>query len=160
MDDPGAATAVTLLTAALSEAIATIGDLETRVRVINDVRRQIHELSPLRHHPVDFVEWLPAGAVQANDYNPNQVAPPEMELLRLSIDHDGYTQPIVTYADGDGREVVDGFHRHRVGTEYPEVAASLHGFLPLVKIRAETEDRSDRIAATIRHNRAAGSIRS
>lgn len=156
MDDPGAATAVTLLTAALSEAIATIGDLETRVRVINDVRRQIHELSPLRHHPVDFVEWIPAGAVQANDYNPNQVAPPEMELLRLSIDHDGYTQPIVTYADGDGREVVDGFHRHRVGTEYPEVAASLHGFLPLVKIRAETEDRSDRIAATIRHNRARG----
>jgi ParB-like chromosome segregation protein Spo0J len=106
---------------------------------------------------VDFVEWVAAGTVQANDYNPNQVAPPEMELLRLSIDHDGYTQPVVTHQNGtDVREVVDGFHRHRVAAEYPEVAATLHGFLPVVKIRAESEDRSDRIAATIRHNRARG----
>lgn len=142
---------------ALTCALGAIDDPAELVEAINDVRAALHELSPLRHHPVDFVRWVPAGSVQANDYNPNQVAPPEMELLRLSIDHDGYTQPVVTYVDGEGqREVVDGFHRHRVGTEYPEVAGSLLGFLPAVQIRTESEDRSDRIAATIRHNRARG----
>jgi ParB/Sulfiredoxin domain len=148
---------ITALTTALSDAISKIKDLGDRVQAINDVRRHLHELSPLRHHPVDFVEWIPAATVQANDYNPNQVAPPEMELLYLSIDHDGYTQPVVTHEDETGtREVVDGFHRHRVASEYPTVAESLHGFLPVVKIRAATADRSDRIAATIRHNRARG----
>jgi ParB-like chromosome segregation protein Spo0J len=144
---------------ALSElvtAVTAVQDPAERVGVLNEVRRALHELSPLQHHPVDFVEWVPTGAVHANDYNPNHVAPPEMELLRLSIDHDGYTQPVVTYANGDGREVVDGFHRNRVAREYPEVAASLLGFLPAVQIRAGSADRSDRIAATIRHNRARG----
>jgi ParB-like chromosome segregation protein Spo0J len=100
---------------------------------------------------------VPVDTVTANDYNPNQVAPPEMELLRLSIEHDGYTQPIVTHYDGNGtREVVDGFHRNRVGRECPEIADTLHGFLPTVAIREEASDRPDRIAATIRHNRARG----
>lgn len=142
---------------ALTGTLTAISDPGELVEALNEVRAALHELSPLRHHPVDFVRWVPAQAVQANDYNPNQVAPPEMELLRLSIDHDGYTQPIVTHVDEDDhREVVDGFHRHRVGTEYPEVASSLLGFLPAVQIRAESADRSDRIAATIRHNRARG----
>jgi len=153
---------VTQALSALTAALAAITDPRELVEALNEARSALHELSPLKHHPVDFVRWVPAGAVQANDYNPNQVAPPEMELLRLSIDHDGYTQPIVTYvdvpADGTGThyEVVDGFHRHRVGREYPEVAGSLLGFLPAVQIRAESADRSDRIAATIRHNRARG----
>jgi ParB-like chromosome segregation protein Spo0J len=143
--------------ATLTDTITAVQDPAERVAILNEVRRALHELSPLRHHPVDFVEWVPTGTVRANDYNPNHVAPPEMELLRLSIDHDGYTQPVVTYANGDeGREVVDGFHRHRVATEYPEITSSLLGFLPAVQIRTETADRSDRIAATIRHNRARG----
>lgn len=148
---------ITRALAKLTSALAAITDPAERVEALNEIRAQLHELSPLKHHPVDFVRWVPAGAVHANDYNPNQVAPPEMELLRLSIDHDGYTQPIVTHIGEEGqREVVDGFHRHRVGREYPEVADSLLGFLPAVQIRAETADRSDRIAATIRHNRARG----
>jgi len=141
----------------LCAAIAAISDTGDQVRALNEVRRRLHEVSPLRHHPVDFIEWIDAGAVEANDYNPNSVAPPEMELLRLSIDHDGYTQPVVTWETSPGhREVVDGFHRYRVSSEYPEVAATLHGFLPAVRIRDESEDRADRIAATIRHNRARG----
>jgi len=143
--------------AALVAALAGVQDQRERVRLLNTVRRALHEVSPLAHHPVDFVEWVPVETVQANDYNPNAVAPPEMELLRLSIDHDGYTQPVVTYLDDSGTvEVVDGFHRNRVAREYPEVADSLLGFLPAVRIRAESSDRSDRIAATIRHNRARG----
>lgn len=366
-DEPPGRGDVTQALSALTGALAAIDDPRELVETLNEVRSALHELSPLKHHPVDFVRWVPAADVHANDYNPNQVAPPEMELLRLSIDHDGYcveastpvlcadftwrpagdllpgdrliafdenstgtgmksrrfrtaevtfnevreddlyrvttsrgdvltnaehpwlaqrmrgsandrllrwiatkdlrpddlvvhvvepweqdmswesgwlagfldgegtlaqnqaithrfrevirllgtvrperlieaggpfwegvslgckdsratvisvapagrgpiaslatstrtyiaagfamhnTQPIVTHVDEeDHREVVDGFHRHRVGTEYPEVAGSLLGFLPAVQIRAATADRSDRIAATIRHNRARG----
>ena len=141
----------------LVAAVQQAADPSDKVAILNEARRRLHEVSPLKDHPVDFVEWVPFVTVQANDYNPNQVAPPEMELLRLSVDHDGFTQPIVTYLDDDGnREVVDGFHRNRVGREYPEVERGLLGFLPVVGIRSESTDRSDRIAATIRHNRARG----
>jgi ParB-like chromosome segregation protein Spo0J len=105
---------------------------------------------------VDLIEWVPAATVEANDYNPNSVAPPEMELLRLSIAADGYTQPIVTYQEAGRTEVVDGFHRHRVGRECEDVAATLHGHLPVVRIRDEASDKADRMASTIRHNRARG----
>ena len=127
------------------------------IRAVNDIRRVVSDYSPFRTEPTDFVEWVPAEDVHSNDYNPNSVAPPEMELLRLSINADGYTQPIVTMRDEDGaRTVIDGFHRNRVGKEVPEVRARIHGHLPVVQIRAEREGRNDRIASTIRHNRARG----
>jgi hypothetical protein len=72
---------------------------------------------------------------------------------------DGYTQPIVTMPDEEGRVVIDGFHRHRVGREMPDVAARIHGYLPVVRIRSDREERNDRIASTIRHNRARGKHR-
>lgn len=123
------------------------------VEEINALREMIHHISPFRTEPVDFVRWVPNSVVHANDYNPNSVAPPEMELLRLSIEADGYTQPIVATQDF---EVVDGFHRHRVGKEAPDIQARVHGYLPVVEIRASQVDRSDRMASTIRHNRARG----
>ena len=119
---------------------------------LNSIREALHEKSPFKNEPVDFVKWVPNSTVFANDYNPNTVAPPEMELLRLSIEADGYTQPIVTM----GGEVVDGFHRHRVGKECPEIQAAILGYLPVVQIRDERQDKSDRMASTIRHNRARG----
>jgi ParB-like chromosome segregation protein Spo0J len=131
--------------------------LADRVERINELRRIIAEYSPFAAEPVDFVEWVPADSIHANDYNPNVVAPPEMELLRLSIAADGYTQPIVTMDEGDGtRQVIDGFHRNRVGKESPDVRARVQGYLPVVTIRSDREDKSDRIASTIRHNRARG----
>jgi hypothetical protein len=130
--------------------------LNRTVNRLNLLRRFIAERSPFSAEPVDLVEWVPADDVRANDYNPNSVAPPEMELLRLSIMADGYTQPIVTMPDEDGRVVIDGFHRHRVGKEMPDVNARIHGYLPVVRIRQDRENRKDRIAATIRHNRARG----
>lgn len=101
-------------------------------------------------HPVNNVQWVPADLVQANDYNPNTVARPEMDLLRRSIEADGFTQPIVVWATDGKYEVVDGFHRHLVGKEMglPE--------LPVVVIRKEASDINDRMASTIRHNRARG----
>lgn len=146
-----AAEAVKVAMAAMKDA-----PLETQVSVINELRRIIHEASPFKSEPVDFVEWVPAAMVQANDYNPNSVAPPEMELLRTSIKADGYTQPIVSNEEEGKRVVVDGFHRHRVGKECAEVQERVKGYLPLVQIRAEQVSRDHRMASTVRHNRARG----
>jgi ParB-like chromosome segregation protein Spo0J len=129
---------------------------ERRVELLNEIRAIVAEFSPFQTEPVDLVSWVPAASVQANDYNPNSVAPPEMELLHLSIAADGYTQPIVANIEDDHWEVIDGFHRHRVGKEFPDVAERINGFLPVVQIRGERGDRPDRMASTIRHNRARG----
>jgi len=131
--------------------------IHERISALNDIREQLHQLSPFRDEPVDFVRWVPADDVHANDYNPNSVAPKEMELLRVSIMADGYTQPIVTNVDGDTREVVDGFHRNRVGKECEDVHRRVHGYLPVVQIKESQVGKDNRMAATIRHNRARGS---
>lgn len=131
-------------------------DLPETVARLNELRSVLAEFSPFSSEPVDYVEWVPAEDVQANSYNPNTVAAPEMELLRLSILADGFTQPIVSNAEDGHREVVDGFHRSRVGKESPDVAERVKGYLPLVQIRSDRGDRSDRMASTIRHNRARG----
>lgn len=131
--------------------------LEQKTDAINTMREMIHEISPFKSEPVDFVRWVQNPLVHANDYNPNSVAPPEMELLRVSIDADGYTQPIVSMADPDGSyEVIDGFHRHRVGKECHDIQSRIHGYLPLVQIRESQVDKTNRMASTIRHNRARG----
>jgi ParB-like chromosome segregation protein Spo0J len=126
------------------------------ITAINTLRRCIHTHSPFRDEPVDFVEWVPASEVHANDYNPNTVAPPEMRLLELSILADGYTQPIVTHPEDGQLTVVDGFHRNRVGKESQAVRDRVHSHLPVVRIRDDRTERGDRIAATVRHNRARG----
>ena len=126
------------------------------VSAINDLREAIHAKSPFKNEPVDMVRWVKQDNVRANDYNPNSVAPPEMELLRLSIMEDGYTQPIVTNLEEDVRVVVDGFHRNRVGRECEDVQKRIQGYLPVVQIRASQVDKEHRMASTIRHNRARG----
>jgi ParB-like chromosome segregation protein Spo0J len=132
-------------------------DEDTRMDVINELRLMLHELSPMKREPVDCVLWVRNEEVQANDYNPNSVAPPEMRLLQLSIQSDGFTQPIVTMRSEDGRsEVVDGFHRNRCGKEVGAIRKRVRGRLPVVRINAERTSKEDRIAATIRHNRARG----
>jgi ParB-like chromosome segregation protein Spo0J len=136
--------------------LLTQGSIDERVTALNELRDLISEYSPFAGEPVDNVRWVPAESVTANDYNPNSVAPPEMELLRLSIMADGYTQPIVTNEEDGQIVVIDGFHRNRVGKECEDVAERIHGYLPVVQIRGERTDKSDRMAATIRHNRARG----
>lgn len=136
--------------------LSALPELE-RIEAINAVKVALHEISPFHGEPVDCVLWVPGEYVEANDYNPNVVATPEMKLLEHSIASDGYTQPIVTYPREDGRrEVVDGFHRNRVGKESKIVRGRLRGYLPVTTIRGDRVNREDRIAATIRHNRARG----
>ena len=104
----------------------------------------------INEHPVSNVKWVPSELVVANDYNPNSVAPPEMELLELSISHDGYTQPIVCWESEGKYEVVDGYHRHIVGKKLGL------SHLPIVVVNNDRTGVNDRVASTIRHNRARG----
>lgn len=131
--------------------------LPEMVDFLNKARGMLHQVSPFKNEPIDFVKWVITDQVHANDYNPNSVAPPEMILLEHSIEHDGYTQPVVAWPDSDSTfEVVDGFHRTTVAKRSDMVRTRLQGYMPLVTIQNDNADRNDRIAATIRHNRARG----
>lgn len=111
-----------------------------------------NDLDWIKKHPVSNIIWVPSEYIHANDYNPNAVAPPEMELLELSILEDGFTQPIVTWQVKENHyEVVDGFHRHIVGKDRLKMT-----HLPIVVVNEDRIDKGDRIASTIRHNRARG----
>lgn len=105
--------------------------------------------------PVYQVKAVPVEKVVANTYNPNVVAPPEMKLLELSIWEDGYTMPCVCYylPETDQYELVDGFHRYKVMLTSPRIYEREKGLLPVVVI---DKDISNRMASTIRHNRARG----
>lgn len=105
--------------------------------------------------PVYSVISVPLEKIRANAYNPNVVAPPEMKLLELSIWEDGYTMPIVCYYQPaeDVYEIVDGYHRWRVMCTSDRIRKREGGMMPVVVIE---KDESNRMASTIRHNRARG----
>ncbi len=141
---------------ALCQEIALL-DEDEAVSVLNAIKLALHAVSPHKDEPVDCVLWVKAEQVEGNEYNPNRVAPPEMKLLELSIEEDGYTQPVVAFPETEGLfRVVDGFHGHRVGRESKVVRRRVKGYLPITLIRPDREEYADRIASTIRHNRARG----
>jgi len=130
-----------------------LSSIDQKVEFLNTIREKISELSPF-DEPIDYVRWVKAEKVQANEYNPNIVASPEMELLYQSIKLDGYTQPIVVYELPDDKyEIVDGFHRNRVGKERKDINKRIHGYLPVTVIDKPLDER---MGSTIRHNRARG----
>lgn len=115
-------------------------------------------MTPKKPHlsqPVAHVRWVPIEQVHANSWNPNKVAPRELELLYVSIKADGYTQPVVTVYDEarDRYEIVDGFHRWLVMKRHPDIAETTGDLLPIVVIDKPVEER---MASTVRHNRARG----
>jgi ParB-like chromosome segregation protein Spo0J len=146
------------IAASLAKMVAGIEalDVDELIDTINEIRTAIHQVSPFANEPIDCVQWVQADLVSANDYNPNSVAPPEMKLLQVSIAEDGYTQPVVGWLNDGTYEVVDGFHRTRVAKEVAEISTRILGRVPIVAINDAHNDRGDRIAATIRHNRARG----
>jgi ParB-like chromosome segregation protein Spo0J len=99
--------------------------------------------------PVNQVQWIDRNELNANDYNPNYVAPPELELLKTSIKEDGWTQPIVILQD---KTIVDGFHRWTISAD-PELIIMTDGKVPCVIVDF---DKDHRMMSTIRHNRARG----
>lgn len=103
--------------------------------------------------PLHDIAWVERSSLQPNNYNPNKMAPPEFELLKVSLLADGWTQPIVIFQAENGEcWIVDGFHRWSVSAD-PEVAAMTDGLVPVVLIRG---DENHRMMSTIRHNRARG----
>jgi ParB-like chromosome segregation protein Spo0J len=129
---------------------------DDKMKFIYDLREFIHkELSPVNTQPIDLVRWVDINKVQANDYNPNSVAKIEMGLLYTSIKHDGYTQPVVTIYDEtlDKYIIVDGFHRYFTCKSNKDILERNNGCLPIVVIE---KDINDRMASTVRHNRARG----
>lgn len=102
--------------------------------------------------PISEVEWVDPSTLRANDYNPNHVFGPELDLLRLSILEDGWTQPIVARSDG---QIVDGFHRWHLGSTDSEIRRVSGGKVPVVRV-ADKKTLADRMISTVRHNRARG----
>ena len=140
----------------LKKMLADFIDEQTdKVGAIGEVRQLLHDLHPNNDMPVDLVEWVPIEKVQPNDYNPNTVAEVELALLLQSIEHDGYTQPVVTVYDAEQDKyiIVDGFHRYFVMKRNKALQEKCHGLLPCVVIK---KGINDRMASTVRHNRARG----
>ena len=128
-------------------------DIHEKVKVYNEITQELYDFLGIEH-PVLNVQMVPIEDVEANDYNPNKVAPPEMRLLKLSIMKDGLTMPVVA-ANKNKKKfvVVDGFHRRTQVADQKEIRASLHGYLPISKLNKSIEDR---ITSTVRHNMARG----
>lgn len=126
-----------------------------KIEALNQISEYLHEkLSPVKQ-PINKVLWIPIEKVEPNDYNPNAVANKEMKLLYTSILHDGYTQPIVTIWDEEKQKyiIVDGFHRYFTCKTQEDILERNKGHLPIVVIE---KDINDRMASTVRHNRARG----
>ena len=143
------------LKTAIQETIDAQADAKGKVSVIEDIKAWLHEFSPQKEQPVNLVRWIPIEKIHANDYNPNSVAKNEMRLLYVSISHDGYTQPVVTVYDEEKDEyvIVDGFHRYTTMRLNKDIYDLNNGLLPVVVIKKTINDR---MASTIRHNRARG----
>ncbi len=126
-----------------------------KVQFIEEMRDALHELSTLKDQPVDRVRWVPIEQVCPNNYNPNSHASTELGLLYTSILADGFTQPIVTIRDEElGKWViVDGFHRYYVCRRNSDILERNCGCVPIVVI---DKPANDRMASTVRHNRARG----
>lgn len=125
------------------------------IEEVEEIKKILHDVSPLKSQPVNFTQWVKIERVRANDYNPNSVAKVEMRLLYTSIKHDGYTQPLVTVYDEkiDKFVIVDGFHRFFTAKANKDILERNKGYIPIVVI---DKNINDRMASTIRHNRARG----
>jgi len=129
--------------------------LHDSINLIEDIKELLHKYSPLKDQPVNRIRWVLISEVSPNDYNPNSVAKKEMGLLYTSIKHDGYTQPIVTIQDEKTGKyiIIDGFHRYYTAKTNPDILERNKGYLPIVVLE---KDINDRMASTVRHNRARG----
>lgn len=128
---------------------------QTQIDNLELIREILHRAHPI-DQPIDRVRWVNIEEVQANDYNPNSVASKEMQLLYTSIKEDGYTQPIVTIRDKEINKyvIIDGFHRYFTAKSNPDILTKNKGRLPIVVLN---KNINERMASTVRHNRARGS---
>lgn len=139
----------------IKSEIESLPSIEAKIDKIEQIKALLHEISPHKDMPVDRIQWVPIDKVHANDYNPNSVAKNEMRLLYVSISHDGYTQPVVTVYDEEKDQyvIVDGFHRYTTMKLNQDLQDKTAGRLPVVVLKKSINDR---MASTVRHNRARG----
>lgn len=139
----------------MTDALHALKDPQARLALIERMQVAIGMHSPVSGQPVSRVRWVPVDEVEPNDYNPNSVAKTEMRLLYLSILNDGYTQPVVTIWDEDKQKyvIIDGFHRYFTCKNNADIRDRNHGMLPVVVLN---KGMNDRMASTVRHNRARG----
>ncbi|MFG6655034.1 IbrB-like domain-containing protein [Scandinavium sp. M-37] len=136
--------------------LTTLSEAE-RIEAINRFRLALHHESPFKDQPVDCVLWIKHEHIAPNDYNPNNVAPPEKKLLLKSLESDGFTQPIVVHEQKQHQyEIVDGFHRHLLAKTKSSLKKTLKGYVPVSVLQCDSDEVSGRMASTIRHNRARG----
>lgn len=134
----------------------SFNEASDKTRFLNEIRSFLSSLSPEKTNPVDCVLWVDKEMVVANNYNPNHVADKEMRLLYTSVREDGYTMPIVTIWDQKLQKyvIIDGFHRNLVIRKFADINERCGGKLPIVVL---DKDIDQRMASTVRHNRARGS---
>lgn len=140
---------------AIIAEMAGLSDDISDIELMNSIEDILYKYHPFKHNPVSRVRYIPLSKIHANSYNPNSVAQQEMRLLHTSIKEDGYTMPVVTFYDREQDEyiIVDGFHRYTVDMRYKDINTLNRGYLPVVVIE---KDLADRMASTVRHNRARG----
>lgn len=136
----------------LCQQIASL-PLEQQVHALNRIRERLHQVSPF-DDPIDAVYWVKAEQVHPNDYNPNFVFKPEMQLLKVSMEKH-VTQPVVTSRLGeDDFRISDGEHRFITATTSPKLKRRLHGYVPVTVTKSTT--LAEHMADTVEHNRARG----
>lgn len=137
--------------------LQSLEDEEQRIAALNVLRKVLHKYSPFKSQPVDCVLWVKHETVAPNDYNPNNLAPPEKRLLNTSLETDGFTQPIVVLQQDQKRySIVDGYHRHELASGKATLKKRLKGYIPVTCLESSSAKRDSLMAATIRHNRARG----
>jgi ParB-like chromosome segregation protein Spo0J len=147
----------------LAAAIAEL-PLEEKVEALNQARLALRDVSPFKFEPIDCVQWVESGQIIANDYNPNSVAKPEMKLLQHSVREYGFAMPVITAPLETGESLttkriqvtVDGFHRHKTGSQTKDLAQRMLGYLPVATIAGDASDLNHLMAATVAFNRARG----
>ncbi|ELY3083528.1 MULTISPECIES: IbrB-like domain-containing protein [Klebsiella] len=140
----------------IEEYLAALPE-EEKIDALNRFRQALHRHSPFRNQPVDCVLWVKEEEVVPNDYNPNNLAPPEKRLLLTSLEANGFTQPIVVQHQQPKRyTIIDGFHRHELVSSKVSLKKRLKGYLPVTCLTENSHPRDALMAATIRHNRARG----
>jgi len=139
----------------LSKELTKALSVEDNIELIEEIKEVLHKNSVLKTQPINRIKWVKIEEVTPNDYNPNSVAKKEMGLLYTSIKQDGYTQPIVTIYDPKEKMyvIVDGFHRYYTAKTNEDILERNKGRIPIVVI---DKDINDRMASTVRHNRARG----
>lgn len=140
----------------MKQLISEASDLgfEDKVSFLNEARWMLHEISPFKFEPIDYVKWVPATSLIANDWNPNQMAQNEVNMLDFSMIKYGMSQAIVGSEQiGLEDRIIDGWHRNWRGSTNPTLKKRMYGYLPVTYIRG---NEADQIEATDLFNKTKG----